>query len=326
MTILVTGCAGFIGYHWAKNLLDQGFEVFGVDNLNSYYNPVYKDLRLSNLKKYKNFNFSEIDLINVESTKKIIIKSQPITIYHLAAQAGVRLPLKNWHQYTLNNEIAFLNILNFIDHDVTKNFFYASSSSVYGKENKVMREDVNSLQPSSYYGLTKYSNELTAKIFSNGNPLKIRGLRFFSVYGPYGRPDMAYFRLFRSAYLNEAFNLNGNGLIRRDFTYIDDVINCIQKLSEQLKTNHEGFNDVVNIGGNRPVSVNTLINKVKEISGLSIEIKYANSDKLDLDITQASTEYLHKLIGYIPDTILESGLTYVNKWFKENLNTIQKDK
>ena len=326
MSTLITGSAGFIGYHLSKELLERGENVYGLDNLNSYYDVKFKKFRLIQLKKYKNFKFIGADLADSELVLKIFKKTKPKSVYHLAAQAGVRLPLSEWDKYLLNNELVFINILRSIQSLSVKNFIYASSSSVYGNSKSNFKEKKHTPNPNNYYGITKYSNELTARLFTNISSISTRGLRFFSVYGPYGRPDMAYFRLFKAALLNQEFSLNGDGLIRRDFTYISDVINCILLLKENLDCQSSNFHDVVNVGGGKPISMRNLIEIIENLTDKRIKVKIKVNDKFDVISTNSNTKYLKSLINYVPKKDISDGMIETYNWFLENKNLLKNTK
>jgi UDP-glucuronate 4-epimerase len=261
-----------------------------------------------------------MDLLDLEKLNTLVSEFKPNCVIHLAAQAGVRIPLKNYFMYTNSNINGFNNILSCILENNIENFLYASSSSVYGNSSSIpFSESSLSLVPESFYGITKLSNELLASIHTRNSKLKSRGLRLFTVYGPWGRPDMAYFKLFSAAFNQSTFNLYGDGSVQRDFTYIDDVTLIIEKLLLDLELKPHGFNDIVNIGGGRPLSLNYLIEEIKTITGKNIIINrldHSNSDSLT---TIASTEYLEKIVGFHNFVPLEVGLKKFEYWAADPL-------
>lgn len=315
MTIIVTGAAGFIGSHFSKLLINQGLNVIGVDNLNDYYSPELKKLRLLDLEKDKNFRFLNADISDKDSISALIGKHKPQTIVHLAAQAGVRLPLTEYERYVQSNLIGFSNVALTAAENNVANLLYASSSSVYGNStNLPYKESDKNLKQISFYGATKYSNEILSYSLSQTTGLKTRGMRFFTVYGPMGRPDMAYFRLIHSAISGKKFELYGDGSIRRDFTYISDVVKSIKLLSEDLSTQTQGFADVVNIGGGKPNSMIDLIECINKIADTNISILSKNAFSADVKETLADCELQLNLTGFVPEVTLEEGIKQVYKW------------
>lgn len=315
MTIIVTGAAGFIGSHYSQMLINQGLNVIGVDNLNNYYSPELKKLRLLNLEKQKNFSFFNADISDKDSISVLIGQHKPQTIVHLAAQAGVRLPLTEYERYVQSNLIGFSNIALSAAENNVANLLYASSSSVYGNStNLPYKESNKDLQQISFYGATKYSNEILSYSLSQTTGLKTRGMRFFTVYGPMGRPDMAYFRLIYSAISGQSFELYGDGSIRRDFTYISDVVKSIKLLSEDLNSQTPGFADVVNIGGGKPNSMIDLIECINKIADTNISILSKNAFSADVEETLADCELQLTLTGFVPEVTLEDGIKQVYKW------------
>ena len=313
--ILLTGAAGFIGSHFAKKMLQEGFSVVGVDKFSNYYSPEYKKARLNSLELTNQFEIYNLDLSNFEPFNNAVEKCKPEYIVHFAAQAGIRLPLERSDIYVNDNILSFLNIIKSAQINNVKGILYASSSSVYGDETPTpFKEKAGNLNPKSFYGLTKLMNEKMAELFAHSNSLRMRGLRFFTVYGPWGRPDMAYFRLAASAVGKSKFELFGDGSIQRDFTYIDDVVQNSFELLVNLINQKTGFNDVVNIGGGQPHSINDLIEKITQYGERKFEISSGKSNLLDAKITMASDEYLTTLIGGRTFKKIDEGVGELMNW------------
>jgi UDP-glucuronate 4-epimerase len=320
MTFIVTGAAGFIGFHYSHMLIKQGYSVIGVDNLNDYYSPDLKKVRLDNLLNQRNFSFINLDLSNKETVDSLVSKYKPQTIFHLAAQAGVRLGLKEYDRYVESNLIGFSNIALSAAENNVANFLYASSSSVYGNSMDLPYKESNSdLKQISFYGATKYSNEILSYSLSQSTGLKTRGMRFFTVYGPMGRPDMAYFRLIHSAISGKSFELFGDGSIRRDFTYISDVVTSIKLLSEDLDSRKQGFADIVNIGGGKPNSMIELIECINRIAKTKVNVVNKNAFSTDVRETLADCELQASLTGFIPKVTLEEGISQTYRWATEHV-------
>ncbi len=308
-------------------MLKSGAQVVGIDSINHYYSPDLKTQRVDSLKQHESFEFYQIDLVEFDSIEKIISENVFSTIFHLAAQAGVRIPIGKLQLYSTNNLVAFSNILELAVKYKVKDFLFASSSSVYGNEAAIpFLETEKDLNPTSYYGATKLCNELLAKTLVNGSDTRARGLRFFTVYGPAGRPDMAYFRLIASCVAGATFNLNGDGGIKRDFTYIADVIETVVQLETNLKRKSAGFYDVVNVGGGNPISIQELISLISELTGGRPSIVQGVAVSSDLGITYAGNSYLESLIGQVPMTRVEEGLPPTIEWAlrPENLSNLKK--
>src|SRR5690554_4713670 len=267
-TYLVTGVAGFIGYFLTKRLLDEKNTVIGIDNLNDYYDQKLKLARLDNLKPYENFIFIKEDLENKEEINNIFQKHKPQIVINLAAQAGVRYSLKNPDSYIKSNIIGFFNIVEACRHNPIEHLIYASSSSVYGANKKVPFEETDFVDnPVSLYAATKKSNELIAYTYSHLYNIKATGLRFFTVYGPFGRPDMAYFGFTDKYFKGESISIYNNGDFKndlyRDFTYIDDIIEGIIRLTKTPPQKHQ----VYNIGNNKPEKLMVFINTLEKCLG-----------------------------------------------------------
>lgn len=325
---LITGCAGFIGYFLSKALLEQGCEVIGIDNVNNYYDVKLKYGRINNLKTFKNFTFIENDISNKETIMRIFKKYKPDIVVNLAAQAGVRYSIQNPDVYIQSNIIGFFNILEACRYYPVKHLIYASSSSVYGSNKKVPFEETDFVdKPVSLYAATKKSNELLAYTYSHLYRIPATGLRFFTVYGPWGRPDMAYYDFANRYFRGEPIKIFNNGDfendLERDFTYIDDIIEGILKLIPLLPKKDE--NDVphivYNIGNNHPEKLMTFIYTLEKsfskVLGREVVFgkEYEPMKPGDVPITYASTKLLEKAIGFKPKTSIEEGLQKFAEWY-----------
>lgn len=318
MRITLTGVSGFIGFHLAKELLSRGHEIQGVDCLSDYYSIDLKLERVEALDQHT--NSSNFKLIRADVTEESFLLEtlafQPEVVIHLAAQAGVRQGLSGIESYSRNNIEGFLKVLDIVKRVKPDKFLYASSSSVYGENSKVpFSESQILLKPSSIYGVTKLANELFASAVLKDSKTKVRGLRFFTVYGPYGRPDMAYFRAIGSTFADLQFQKFGTGQAKRDFTFIDDVIDTTVMLLDELSNHEIGYMDVVNIGGGNPVSINDLIETIEEITGKKIRTIQANSFSDDLPLTYCDPSKLLGLIGTRDFTSVKVGLSRTIDWF-----------
>jgi UDP-glucuronate 4-epimerase len=315
MKYLVTGASGFIGFHLTAQLISEGHEVLGVDNFNDYYSPELKLLRAKELSNRFQVNVLDLDLYSKSSTADLVSEFQPDSIVHLAAQPGIRLPLSKSDYYIRNNIVAFSNIIETAVQNEIPNFLYASSSSVYGNSLQLpFSESEAGLKPISLYGSTKLCNEILAASYVANSHTRARGMRFFTVYGPWGRPDMAYLRLATSALTGSTFKLFGDGQVKRDFTYVGDIVEMISALNKELSTHSLGVSDVVNIGGGNPHSMSDLILGIEEKIGKSIDIKYEQSNKSDTNFTCADTTLLRQLTGFAPEVNLSEGIDQVLNW------------
>ena len=315
MKILVTGAAGFVGSHVLKKLKELEPDVFGIDNFSSYYSVEYKDLRLEYLGLTKGSDVISCDISDFKQVSEMISGIRPDYIIHLAAQAGVRLSLEDSNSYISANVAGFQNITRSSIENEVKGIVYASSSSVYGDSTPTPYKEASiSLRPKSLYGVTKLSNELFAEIRARSSNLRFRGLRYFTVYGPWGRPDMAYFRIASAALGQGKFTLFGDGTIKRDFTYIDDVVENTIALFRDLTRQDEKFNDIVNIGGSRPLEMNYLIDLISKRGSHQIDLARGEESKLDSRITMADNSYLKSILGELKFTDLEEGIENLMKW------------
>ena len=328
---LITGAAGFIGFHLSKRLLEQSHKVIGIDNLNDYYDPKLKESRLEVLNQHDNFEFYKADLKNKDEIDAIFEKYQPTHVINLAAQAGVRYSIENPYAYIDSNLIGFMNILEACRHYPVEHLLYASSSSVYGG-NKVIPFSTNHNvdHPVSLYAATKKSNELMAHSYSHLYGIPTTGLRFFTVYGPYGRPDMAYFSFTNAILKGNPIKVFNHGKMERDFTYIDDIVEGITKLVDKApKVNKEwdesknNLNSsfapykIYNIGNNNPVPLMRFINALESALGIEAEKVYMDMQPGDVQRTYADVSDLERDINFKPSTSIEDGLAKFVEWYKE---------
>jgi UDP-glucuronate 4-epimerase len=292
-----------------------GHTVVGLDNLNSYYDPELKEFRNSELSKNESYHFIQGDINDHEILSQLGKKFKITSIYHLAAQAGVRLAPSAYKKYIHSNVSGFTEILSFAVSKQIPNFIYASSSSVYGNTADLeFNEDSTETVPTSYYGGTKLFNESIARVMVRNSATRARGLRYFTVYGEMGRPDMAYFRIANAILNNQKFTLYGNGDVRRDFTYIDDVVNATLLLGGELASRNVGYADVVNVGGGRPVSMRDLIDEISKQLGQSPKIGLMAANENDVELTKADSAKLRSLTGFTPETTIEQGISNFLDW------------
>jgi UDP-glucuronate 4-epimerase len=313
--ILITGVAGFIAFHLSKKFLDNGYFVVGIDNLNSYYDPKLKNDRLKLLLEYKNFTFILGDISNSSNINTLKSYNFDLVI-NLAAQAGVRYSLTNPQTYIESNLIGFFNILQLCKESFVP-LIYASSSSVYGNSTETpFEETLSTDKPVSLYGATKKCNEIIAESYFNSFNLPSAGLRFFTVYGPWGRPDMAYFSFTKKILNGELISLFNNGENLRDFTYVDDIVESIFKLSNVKHKSHEIFN----IGNMNPISNLKLVNLLEQLLDKKANIELVNKQIGDVFTTYSNTKKLEELIQFKPNTQIENGLCNFIKWYKQWAN------
>lgn len=324
MKIIVTGCAGFIGMHLTKNLLERNFKVIGIDNINNYYKRSLKVFRLSILKKFNNFEFKKFDLNNVTKLENTVKKFKPEIIIHLAAQPGVRYSLDNPRAYISSNINAFFNVLEVSRILKINKLIYASSSSVYGNNNKTPYEENDNTEfPESLYAATKKTNELLAHTYSKIYHMKIIGLRFFTVYGPYGRPDMATWSFTNNLFKNKKIDVYNNGNLFRDFTYIDDIIEGINGAIRYIFKTKKITHTVFNLGNNRPVKLSQFIKILEKITKLKFKKKLKPMQSGDVYKTMASIKKSKKNLNFYPKTNLEKGLKLWLEWFLKNKNKLK---
>lgn len=336
MNILVTGAAGFIGFHLSKILVEAGHTVIGLDNINDYYDPQLKFARLKELgiseeestnynnkcssKIFKNLQFIKLNLEDRENLSGLFENSEISVVCNLAAQAGVRYSIENPQAYIDSNLVGFANLLECCRHHEVKHLVYASSSSVYGQNEKIpFVEDDNVDNPISLYAATKKSNELMAYTYSHLYNFKTTGLRFFTVYGPWGRPDMAMF-LFTDAILKgKPIKVFNQGNLERDFTYIDDIVAGIQKVIE-VDSDGSINSTLYNIGNSKPVRLLDFITEIEKSTGVSAKKEMMAMQPGDVERTWADVSKLKENYGYNPSTQIETGVSNFIAWYKSYYN------
>ncbi|MFH5835538.1 NAD-dependent epimerase [Proteiniclasticum sp. C24MP] len=329
MKILVTGAAGFIGFHLSKRLLQEDNEIIGLDNLNDYYDPELKKSRLEILNQYQNFTFHKMDLKDKKELDALFESHRPDYVINLAAQAGVRYSIENPYAYVDSNLIGFMNILEACRNYPVKHLLYASSSSVYGG-NKVAPFSTNHNvdHPVSLYAATKKSNELMAHTYSHLYGIPTTGLRFFTVYGPYGRPDMAYFSFTKDILEGKSIKVYNHGKMERDFTYIDDIVEGIRKLIVHVPEANKDWDEskddlsssfapykIYNIGNNNPVPLMRFINALEAALGKEADKIFMDMQPGDVLRTYADVSDLEKEISFKPGTTIEEGLKRFVDWY-----------
>ena len=334
MRILVTGTAGFIGFHVAKRLLEEGHEVFGVDNLNNYYDPSLKRARLSQLLAKTRFEFLKLELADRTCVANLFSQERPQRVVHLAAQAGVRYSLTHPHAYIDSNLVAFTNILEGCRHNGVEHLTYASSSSVYGGNTRMpfsVHDNVD--HPLSLYAATKKANELMAHTYSHLYGLPTTGLRFFSVYGPWGRPDMAMFIFARAILAGEPIQVFNEGRMRRDFTYIDDIVEGVVRVCSRVAEPDRKWNGdkpdpgtsqapyrLYNIGNNNAVELLYLIEVLENCLGRKAEKTFLPMQPGDVPATFADVSDLTRDVGFKPSTSIEEGVRRFTDWYMDYYN------
>jgi UDP-glucuronate 4-epimerase len=315
MKYLVTGAAGFIGSHLCQRLATEGNEVIAIDNFSDYYDVNLKKLRVEKLLIPLEVKVLSVDISDKNAIDELIVSSKPQVVINLAAQAGVRLPTDQIHKYVNSNLVGFSNVLQSTVSNKIPYFLYASSSSVYGDQAAIpYTESEQKLHPNSFYGATKLANELLTPTLIKNSATIARGLRFFTVYGPWGRPDMAYFRMIANVVSGSEFNFFGDGSVERDFTYIDDAVNSVIELSKELDKRKPGYSDVVNLGGGRPLSMNYLLENINKISKAEVKFNRQSSNSNDAKKTMSDSSYIQSLIGSKPKTKLEDGINKTYQW------------
>ena len=329
--ILVTGAAGFIGFHVARRLLQNGRKVVGLDNLNDYYDPKLKEARLAELAKLPGFTFVKLDLVEREAMAALFAEYRFPQVVHLAAQAGVRYSLVNPHAYVDANVQGFINVLEGCRHNACQHLLFASSSSVYGANTKLpfsVHDNVD--HPISLYAATKKANELMAHTYSHLYRLPATGLRFFTVYGPWGRPDMAMF-IFATAIVDgKPLRLFNNGNMRRDFTYVDDVTEAVARLADRVPIPEPAWSGdapdpcsslapwrIYNIGNNRTVEVSRVVELLEKEFGRPAIKEMAPMQPGDVSETRADVDDLMRDVGFRPSTSIEEGIKRFAAWYRE---------
>lgn len=331
MKILLTGAAGFIGMTVALRLLDRGDEVVGLDNLNDYYDVTLKESRLQRLLPYRGFRFVKMDVAEQHGVAQLFSAEKFDRVIHLAAQAGVRYSLKNPHAYIDSNIVGFTHILEGCRHNKVSHLVYASSSSVYGGNTKMPFSEHDSVDhPVSLYAATKKANELMAHTYSHLYGLPTTGLRFFTVYGPWGRPDMALF-LFTKAILDgQPINVFNYGKMQRDFTFVDDIVEGVVRVLDRAATPDLAFDSahadpatsngpyrVFNIGNNNPVPLLDFIACIEEALGKKAEKRLLPLQDGDVPATYANTNALNEWVGFVPGTSVEIGVRRFVAWYRD---------
>jgi len=329
--IFVTGAAGFIGFHVSKRLLERGEDVAGIDNLNDYYDPALKHARLDILRKFERFQFVRGDIADRAAIEELFARHKPQRVVHLAAQAGVRYSLTNPHAYTESNITGFLNILEGCRHHAVEHLVYASSSSVYGANTKQpFSEHDNIDHPVSLYAATKKANELMAHTYAHLFGVASTGLRFFTVYGPWGRPDMALFRFTRGILAGESIPVYNEGRMIRDFTYIDDIVEgVIRVLDQRAEPDPNWSGDdpdparsyapyrVFNIGNNRPVLLLDYIAALEDALGKKAQLDLLPMQPGDVISTRADVSELEQAVGFHPSVTIGEGIARFVTWYKD---------
>lgn len=329
--ILVTGVAGFIGFHTAIRLLERGEQVIGLDNVNDYYDVRLKKARLAKLKPFKLFSFTKLDLANRVGMKKLFAKHPIRRVVHLAAQAGVRYSLVNPHAYTDSNIEGFLNILEGCRHAKVKHLVYASSSSVYGGNTQMpfsIHDNVD--HPVSLYAASKKANELMAHCYAHLYRIPCTGLRFFTVYGPWGRPDMALFIFTKAILEGKPIEVYNHGKMRRDFTYVDDIVEGIIRTLDHPATPNQAWSGdkpdpgtssaparIYNIGNHQPVELLHFIEVLEQALGKKAVKKLLPIQPGDVPATYADVEDLTRDVGFAPATPIEEGIARFVQWYRE---------
>lgn len=322
-SILITGVAGFIGYHLATRLLADGWNVFGVDNLNNYYDPALKADRLARLQGLTGFAFRPIDISNADELAAAFDWAKPRVVVNLAAQAGVRYSLENPWAYNQSNLAGFLGVLEGVRRKGVDHLFYASSSSVYGANTKIPYSEAHITDcPVSYYGATKKANEVMAHAYSEMHGIRCTGLRFFTAYGPWGRPDMAYYKFTKAILRDETIKLYNNGQMARDFTYIDDIAEGIRRLiacraGDRTWAPAVPRHAIYNIGNHSPVQLGEFVSLLEKIIGRSAKIEYLPMQPGEVLVTYADVRKLSGDTGFTPATKLEAGLERFFSWYSD---------
>ncbi len=318
--VLITGVAGFIGFHLSKRLMEVGIEVFGIDSMNGYYSTQIKHDRIELLKRSPNFGFSAVNICQRNDLEGLFAANQFDMVIHLAAQAGVRYSLDAPHKYAESNLIGFVNIIEACrQHGVSK-FLFASSSSVYGnRSDGPFSENAVTDEPESLYAATKKANELLAYSYAKQFGIQTIGLRFFSVYGPWGRPDMAYFSFTKKILKGETIPVFNKGEMVRDFTYIDDIVEGVQLLIQQLA--HLPNYKIYNLGNNHPVKIMDFIQALETAIGQKANIDYLPMQAGDVVFTCADISAAQRDFGYKPQCSIDTGLRHFVTWYLKYFKT-----
>ncbi|MCF8152195.1 MAG: NAD-dependent epimerase [Sulfuritalea sp.] len=334
MKVLVTGAAGFIGMHVCQLLLARGDEVVGVDNLNDYYDVALKEARLARLAPNTRFSLSRLDIADRTGMAELFARERPQAVVNLAAQAGVRYSLENPHAYVDSNVVGFVNILEGCRHNGVKHFVYASSSSIYGgNERMPFSEHDNVDHPVSLYAATKKANELMAHTYSHLFNLPTTGLRFFTVYGPWGRPDMALFLFTKAILEGRPIDVFNHGKMRRDFTYIDDIAEGVIRVLDRPPEANPGFDKqtpdpatswapyrVFNIGNHQPIELMAYIEALEQALGKTATKNFLPLQDGDVPATHADTTELERVTGFSPQMSVAEGVRRFVDWYRSYMN------
>jgi UDP-glucuronate 4-epimerase len=329
--VLITGAAGFIGFHLAERLLSEGRAVIGLDNLSNYYDVELKKARLKRLQSHNRFTFAHVDLTNGPEVRALTENARPAVLANFAAQAGVRYSLTNPQAYVDANLVGFLNVLEACRHAEVKHLVYASTSSVYGANTKMPFSTSDPVDhPLTLYAATKRANELMAHSYSHLFNIAATGLRFFTVYGPWGRPDMALFLFTRAILAGEPIDVFAGGELERDFTYVDDIVEGVRRIIDRVPVSNPDWNAgtklptdssapfrVYNIGGGRPVKVSRFIEVLEDALGRKAERRILPMQPGDVAATRADTEALRRDIGFSPTIPIEEGVPRFVRWYRE---------
>ena len=328
--ILVTGCAGFIGMHCAERLLARGETVVGIDNLNAYYDPALKEARLARLTPHPRFSFERLDVANRAGLAALFARVRPVRVLHLAAQAGVRYSLEQPDDYTDSNLLGFANILQGCRTQGVAHLVFASSSSVYGGNAKLPFSERDAVDhPISYYAATKKANEVMAHTYAHLYGLPTTGLRFFTVYGPWGRPDMALFKFTRAMLAGETIEVYGNGQLVRDFTYIDDIVEGVLRVLDKPATPDPGYDPlapnpgtssapyrIFNIGNSAPTVLMDYITALEQALGRPADKRLLPIQPGDMHSTAADCSALAAWVGFAPSTPVHEGVARFVDWYR----------
>ena len=329
-TILVTGCAGFIGMHCAERLLARGARVVGIDNLNAYYDPALKQARLARLTGHPRFRFERIDLADRAAMADLFARVQPARVLHLAAQAGVRYSIEQPDDYTDSNLLGFGHILQGCRAAQVEHLVFASSSSVYGGNARLPYSERDAVDhPISYYAATKKANEVMAHTYAHLYRIPVTGLRFFTVYGPWGRPDMALFKFTRAMLAGEAIDVYGEGKLVRDFTYIDDIVEGVLRVLDKHATPDPAYDPaapnpstssapyrIFNIGNSAPTVLMDYITALESALGITARKNMLPIQPGDMHSTAADTSALAAWVGFAPSTPVQTGVARFVNWYR----------
>ena len=331
MKILVTGAAGFIGMHTSQRLLARGDQVVGLDNLNDYYDPTLKEARLARLTPHEGFRFVKMDVADRAGMERLFAEEKFDRVIHLAAQAGVRYSLQNPHAYIDSNLVGFMNILEGCRHAKVQHLVYASSSSVYGGNTKMPFSERDSVDhPVSIYAATKKANELMAHTYSHLYGLPTTGLRFFTVYGPWGRPDMALFLFTKAIHEGRPIDVFNHGKMKRDFTFVDDIVEGVIRTLDRTAAPDAAFDSdnpdpgrsnapyrVFNIGNHNPVELMAFVSAIEETLGVTAQKNFMPLQDGDVPATYADTEALNAWTGFAPATSVKDGVARFVAWYRD---------